>query len=247
MPGNQPIQSVMRALCLLETVVHAKDGLGLQDLARLLGLKTTTAYQLAQTLFRKQYLRKTTRPLRYLAGPAIQHLAGASVEQALQDRTAAMLRRIQAQLPEATAVLAEVSSGEVRIVMRLSPERPGVIEQPRQDILGPYSSASALVFQAFWNEEARMSFRRRYPFDEYGAALWGSLVRLERFLANVRRCGYAKPPAAPRGLFRVAAPVFSKTQELMAAIGVSWPACKAVAARALAIKTVLQAARELSL
>ena len=247
MPGSQPVQSVMRALRLLETVACAKEGIGLQDLARSLELKPTTVHHLAQTLVGAQYLRKTPSPVRYWVGPALLTLAGTRTEPTWHNQAATLLRRIQTEWPEATLVLAEATSGEVRIVMRLSPERPGVIEQPRQDRSGPYSSASALVFQAFWNEETRQAFRRRYPFEEYGAALWGRLSRLEQFLSQVRRCGYARPPTAPRGLFRVAAPVFSNTQELVAAIGLSWPAGRGSdTSRAQAIAMILQAARELS-
>jgi DNA-binding IclR family transcriptional regulator len=108
--------------------------------------------------------------------------------------------------------------------MRMSPERPGIAEQPQHHVLGAYASSSALVFQAFWTEEDRNNFRRRYPFEEYGAGLWQSEATLDRYLQEVRHKGYALLPPSDRAQLRVAFPIFGAGNELRAVLGASVPA-----------------------
>ncbi|MDH7568869.1 MAG: helix-turn-helix domain-containing protein [Armatimonadota bacterium] len=224
MPGSDLVQSVCRSLDVLELVARAEQGLSLQEVARALGVRLSTAHNLVRTLTARQFLVRTSRPVRYRLGPAVLDLASAHFSRAMVREAAEVLRSLANRLPVATLSLAEVVGGEVATTLRVSPERPGFVEQPRHRVMHPYASASALVFQAYWGVEERQEYRRRHPFAEHGAHLWGELASLDRFLDEVRRLGYAAPRFPEDPVLKVGVPLFSPGGELTAVLGVSAPA-----------------------
>lgn len=225
MAGSDTVQSVERSLDVLELVARSEGGLGLQDLCELTGLKSSTVHNLVRTLVLRGYLVKQQKPQRYDLGPALQGLALEHENRTLRRVEEVAVRRLGEQLPGFTITLAQAQGGDVLAVLRLGREQPGIVARPRQQVMGPYASASALVYQAFWHDEARASFRRHNPFDEYGAALWQRPEALEAFLAEVRQRGVVVlPRLADRQVWtRAAVPVFSPRGELLGTLGAACP------------------------
>ena len=248
MANRNIVQSLTRGLEILEHVAHSDNGLTLQDLSRVLGLKPPTVHNLARTLMAKHYLEKRPQPTRYILGPAVHDVTARHGQRQFRQEAAEVVRGLAVRLPSATITLTEVSGGEVATTLRVDPARPTVLEQPQHRFMPAYASASALVFQALWSQEQRSAYRHQYPFDEYGAATWGTEARLEEFLADVRRVGYAVLPAGNSDKFRVAAPVFSAQHELVATLGGArfGPAADPAATDAGIVEHVVAAARGLS-
>lgn len=215
------VQAVDRALDVLEAAYAAPDGLTLQALVEATGLRPTTAHNLAATLVQRGYLSKSARPTRYRAGPALASLAMATHEMERGRWLEAAVRDVARRWPDATVTAAVDRGGEVTVVARMSPDLPQRMQHPSHQMLGPYHSVSALVFQAFWPQERRTAYRQRYPFDEYGTAAWPTEAALAACLDEVRRQGCAVLCAD--GLLRVAAPVFTSGDELIASLGVAKP------------------------
>lgn len=67
----RPIQSVNRALDILEYLARSSGPVALKELHYRLGLQTTTAYNLVETLVARGYVRKTADPLGYAPGAAL--------------------------------------------------------------------------------------------------------------------------------------------------------------------------------
>jgi DNA-binding IclR family transcriptional regulator len=134
-----------------------------------------------------------------------------------------MIREVSTALPEATVTFSRSIGGDVIAVLRISPERPGVVERQVDRIMGAYNTASSLLFQAFWCEEDRQSYRRRYPFEEYGTHIWRDLDHVDDFLASVREKGYAALAFTERRILAVASPVFGEQGGIQAAVGASVP------------------------
>ena len=57
----------------------------------------------------------------------------------------------------------------------------------------------------------------RYPFQEYGAGIWGTEARLRTFLEETRKRGFVEWQA-PNARFLVGAPVYSKEGALNAGL-----------------------------
>ncbi|NLF29834.1 MAG: helix-turn-helix domain-containing protein [Planctomycetes bacterium] len=216
------IQSVDRALDLLEAVCAAPEGLPLGAMAAAAGLRTTTAHNLAATLVRRGYLAKTARPMRYVAGAALHTMMGAVHGEARGRWMETAVRDLARRRPEATVTAAVDRGGDVTVVVRMSPEQPGQVQHPAHQVLRPYHSVAALVFQALWPAERRQGYRMRYPFDEDGSSRWPSPDALEAFLAQVRRTARAVLTDGDT-LLRAAVPVFSAGNELFATLGAATP------------------------
>lgn len=169
MPGDNLIQSVLRSLTLLECVAGSENGLTLQEMARALGVPPPTAHNLARTLLSRGYLEKVSHPVRYRLGAAVFELVQARGRRELARRAGEMLPQLAAAFPAATLTFTEIVGGEVLPALRMSPERPGFLQQGYGQPMGAYTSASALLFQAFATDLEREDYRRRYPFAEYGA------------------------------------------------------------------------------
>lgn len=241
------VQSLLRGLKLLTLLAQAPDGLALHEAARQAGLKRPAAHKLLRTLASAGFVTHEPSPARYRLGPAAFDLARTQSEAGLLERAAAALADLHKRFPGATLTLTRHLGGEVMIVLRASPERPGFIERPSAAPgMSPYSSASPLAFQAFWSAEAREEYRRRHPFTEFGAHLWKSPASLDRFLAASRRAGCAEPTVKDES-YLIAAPVFDAGGTIRAALGARVPvgSCSADTRRRIRA-AILETSRKLS-
>jgi len=234
MAGTGLVQSLTRALDILEAVGRSESEAGggggatLKGLSDSLGLKGATVHNLAKTLVARRYLTK--RNGGYRLGPAAPELAQTYLDSGLSERAQAEVTHLAEEFPAATVVFSRPAGGagsEVLYALRMSPERPGVLERPRALAVHPYGTASALLFQALWTDEERSEYRRRHPFWEAGGPIWRDEARLDEQLAAIRRAGYARPRPPGRHSRPVAAPVWGRGRELVAAIGASVPAAEA--------------------
>lgn len=227
MPHSQLVQSLARGLTILDQIARSEGGLSLQELSRRLGLKPTTVHNLVRTLISRGFVEKASQPVRYRAGPAIGELAGLRDRGELLRRAPIISTDLFNALGDATAIFAQVVGGDVRKIMRIIPERPGVLEYPHDVSLHPYVSASALLFQSLWTEEERAAYRKRYPFWEYGAHAWGTEERFGEAMEAARRQGYAAVDIEKTGVYTMAAPVTGADGQVLGAIGATIPLEKA--------------------
>jgi len=234
-------------LDVLAVTSETPEGLSLADLARATGLKSPTAHKLARTLLSRGFLEKTRRPVRYRLGRSLLDLADANRNNSLVQRATPLVRKIFESLQCATVLLCQDVHQEVTAMVRMTPERPGFVERPSGRFMSPYGTASALLFQAFWTEEERAAYRKKYPFWEFGSHLWNGLEELDRFLDDARDKGYALPPLQKKGTVTMAAPIYGAGGVLLASLGASVPASKAdTDMRKRLVNEVLQAARGLT-
>ena len=117
-------------------------------------------------------------------------------------------------------VLAEPLGGEVIAVHLVEKNRPDVVQHSATRRLAPYIHASTLCMLAFWPQADEAAYLARYPFQEYGAGIWGTEEKLRAFLQETRARGHVEWEA-PNSRFLVGAPVYSKEGTLLAAVGVS--------------------------
>lgn len=221
MPSSDLVKSLTTAMMMLELLAQSEDGLTLQQLSAALDLKPPTAHNLLRTLMTRGFVDRKTRPIRYCLGRAVIDLADQFRNRSLKRRAMRVVSELASHLSNARIVFAEEIGGDVVLSLRMTPERPGLVEQPWHSVMLPYTSASVLAFQAFWPHDKRVAHKLRYPFEEYGVNAWQSEEKLEAFLEEARQKGYAAPPVGQSGLYRVAVPVFSATNELLAALGVA--------------------------
>jgi len=232
---------------VLSLIARSEDGLSLREVAGALGLKAPTAHNLLRTLAAKGFLERTGRPVRYRLGGAVMELADLRARRDWLRGAAEVVADLHRAFPAGTVTFAEPVGGEVMATLRMSWERPGVLERPTNRVMSAYGTASAIVYQAFASEEERSAYRRRHPFWEEGAMLWHDPPRLEAFLAEVRRTGRAVLDLKSSVMWPVAAAVFGPYHEFRAILGVSYPVTGLdESTRRRIIDRVLDAARRIS-
>lgn len=220
MAGTQIVQSLVRGMEIVQLISASGDGLTLTEIASGMSLKPSTAHNLARTLITKGFLEKKDSPVRYCLGPALGELFGAYMNRLLIAGGAETIRDLSVIFPDATITLTEAAGGEIMVRLRMSPVRPGVLERPGGRTMPAYASASAILFQAYWPEDVHAAFQERYPFWEYGAAIWKTREAFDGAVARTRETGYALLSPDGAGEILMAAPVFGAGDELVAAVGV---------------------------
>jgi IclR family transcriptional regulator, KDG regulon repressor len=75
------IQSLGRAFGILEKVARHRDGIGLADLSRLVGLHNSTTFHLAKTMVALGYLRQEKDTKRYRIGRPLFALAASALDE----------------------------------------------------------------------------------------------------------------------------------------------------------------------
>lgn len=220
MSSLQTVQSLDRGLTILELVARQEGGMRLAELSAALGLQPPTVHNLAQTLVRRRFLEKTRRPIVYRPGSMLRDLIklsdkpGFNVEEALKEAAVSLGH-------PANVTWARWSGGEIILVHAIDYHLPDVLLSPQTPISNPYSFASSLALLAFMSSEDREHYLRRYPFGEYGEALWKAEDTFLRFLEEVRREKAACPPS--RNPPRFALPIFDRNNVVIAALGVCFP------------------------
>lgn len=229
MPHGELVQSLLRAIDVIELVAQSERGLSLGEVCNALGLKQPTAHNLIRTLIARDFVEKTSSPVRYRLGTAVSRLAEERQHHALVRHASIIMNdlfeRIRALMPpklgpqeEATISFHQFIGTEVVMMLRLRMQRPGVLERPKHP-MSPYQSAAALAYQAMWSPEELEVYRRSHPFLDQGAPIWKSQEKLDTFLHRAQELGYVMPPIYPAGQFRVAVPVYGEGHRLSGVLG----------------------------
>jgi DNA-binding IclR family transcriptional regulator len=255
MPRSELVQSLLRAVDVIELIAQSERGLSLGEVCNSLGLKQPTAHNLIRTLVARDFVEKTVSPVRYRLGSAVMRLAEERASHAVVQQAAIVLRELfqslREYLPskllpqeEASISFSQHVGGEVLMLLRLRVQRPGVLERPKL-VMSAYQSASPICFQAFWSAEERDDYRRRHPFLEQGAPLWKTRDHLEQYLGRVREQGYAQPPVFPQEQLRVAVPVWGQGHQLLGVLGAGiWRKSATADARKL-VRQMMEASRRI--
>lgn len=112
------IQSIGRAFAILEQVARHRDGVGLAELSKAVGLHTSTAFHLVRTMVQLGYLAQEKDTRRYRIGSRLFTLAaGALDESALLGLATPVLERLAAQTGESSH-FAIRSGDEIVVVAR---------------------------------------------------------------------------------------------------------------------------------
>ncbi|MEM6392169.1 MAG: helix-turn-helix domain-containing protein [Planctomycetota bacterium] len=246
MAQTEPVQSVMRALDILESVTSSATELSLSEVADLLGLQRATVANLVRTLAKRGYIsRETSRsPLRL--GPAAWKLVQEAERGALMKRATQRLSVLAGQHPGAHVVLSTWADGQARLVARLDARFPGRAEQPWSEVLNPYTMAQSQVFLAFGHVSVLSNTLIRFNLDDYAKDVFDNVEELEHALAKARQLGYVCPPIDAMNRFRVACPIYDGRQSLVAAAGIYVMPPPPEAERSRVIADLLEAARDIS-
>jgi IclR family KDG regulon transcriptional repressor len=218
------VQSVTRALGLLEQVATHEDWVGVRELAREVGLKAPTAHNLLRTLASKRFLEFDEQSGRYRVGLAVLLLAR-RVERL--PRLAAFARpyleRVFAEVGETTVVCALIA-GRVVIVDYRQGNQPVSVAHHESVIEHPHTLASGKLLLAFCDRAVQLRYAKGEPLGKLGPNVPRTVTGLLDDLRKVRSRGYAEAvDARGYGIGAVAVPVFGPGHEVEVTLACSAP------------------------
>jgi IclR family KDG regulon transcriptional repressor len=226
-PGRQRgggIQSLERASAILDEVARHRDGIGLAELARAVGLHASTTFHLAKTLATLGYIRQSQASRVYRLGPKVFALAaGASGELELVRTATPVLEALAATTGESAHLAIDVVGGNVTVVARTA--GAGAFQLVDRGGARPaYCTALGKVLLAAAAPDALERYLAEASLLPRTARTITDPDRLRQEIELVRRQGLAYDDCEFDAEVRcIAAPVRDFTGRVVAAVGLSGP------------------------
>jgi IclR family acetate operon transcriptional repressor len=221
------IQSVDRALFLLETIAEAGGEATLTDLANRTGLNISTCHHLLATLIQRGFAAKVPGRRLYALGPRILYLGHACLQVDLPRRAQPYLEAINRATGETVHLAAlqgdsvvTLAVREARHAVRVDTGRVGKLEAPHATSVGKAILA--------WLPEDEMRRILAHGMKRYTEHTITEFPALLESLRIVRRNGYAldREEHLP-GVFCVGAAIRDHVGTVIGAISASTPAMRA--------------------
>lgn len=187
MANSDLVQSVVRALDIMKLVAASSRGMRLNEIAAAAELNKTTAFNLIRTLMARGLLEKDAEN-RFLSGPGLEEMAARRQQSGIFRQAGTWLTELSRRYPAAIFTFAELTPGAVNVRLRMSPDRPGELQQPLGRTCPAYTSVTALCLQAT-GSNAEL-FEEHYSFPEYGSPRWGAREHFLRYKQETARNGF---------------------------------------------------------
>jgi len=218
------VQSVERALDILEALAGAGGDIGIVELSRLVGLHASTVHRLLTSLMGRGYVSQSDQTGRYSLGPRALRLGRAFHEQSdIRAQARPFLQRLMEESGETANLIILDRDEAVYIDQVPSPRLVRMFaEVGRRVPLHSTGCGKVLLAHQRPEERARIVQEKGLPASTPRTIT--SPEELERELAQVRACGYAiDNEEQEEGVRCVAAPVRDYTGQVVAAISLSGP------------------------
>lgn len=224
--GRQTVQSVERTFDVLEALAAARQPIPISELSQKLGLHISTVHRLLGTLIERGYARQDESGGRYGVGPRLLELAGGLNEQVdLRQEAHPFLEQLASQVGE-TANLSVRSGNNLVYIDQVQSARL-VRMFTRVGSSAPlYCTGSGKLFLAYsGNFEPDLNrYLLETRLEPHTPATITTPQVLRDELRRIRERGYSfDNEEMEEGVVCVAAPVFDRESQLIAAISVSGP------------------------
>ena len=224
--GLATVQSVDRALALLEILARHDDRVSLTELSRQLGLHPSTARRLLIALQARGFVQQDARTRLYGLGLRIFRLAGsADYTAAMRNAAHAHLRKLAESSGETVNLLVPDTAGAM-IIDRIESSMTVRFSVPVGERLPYHCTAGGKVLLAQITPEVQQRILAR-ALPRLTKNTITDVTRLREELERIRKRGYAiDNEEREAGVRCVAAPVTDHTGAVVAAVSLSGPASR---------------------
>jgi DNA-binding IclR family transcriptional regulator len=218
------VQSLGRAFAILEEVARHREGIGLADLSKLVGLHNSTTFHLAKTMVSLGYIRQEKDSKRYRVGRPLFALAASALDEIEMVNVATpVLEDLSRDTGESSHFAVRMGDAVVVIARTSGPgafqlaDRVGVIRPANCTALGKVILASLRPDQlARFLERVELKASTEKSITDSPALL--------REIEEIRRSGIAFDDGEFNLEVRCAAvPVKDFTGQIIGALGISGP------------------------
>jgi DNA-binding IclR family transcriptional regulator len=219
------IQSLQRALGLLEVIAQNRAPLGWAEISRKVGLHPSTAHHLLQTLTCLGYLAQDEQTREYYVGSKVFQVAALAWKEANLIKLAAPALAEVARHTGETSHLSLIAQGEITVIHKVEGKNP-IQVSARVGYPSPaHCTANGKILLASFAKDQLKEFLSENELRPFTPNSVVAIELLERELSRVRAQGYAVDNQEFRlGVRCIAAPLRNFTGQVIAAIGISGPA-----------------------
>ena len=218
------VQSLGRAFAILEEVARHREGIGLAELSKLVGLHNSTTFHLAKTMVSLGYLRQERNTKRYRVGRPLFALAASALDEIeMVNLATPVLEDLSRETGESGHFAVRMGDSVVVIARTSGPgafqltDRVGVVRPAHCTALGKIILASLRPDQL-------KRFLERVELKPSTAKSITEASVLLREIAEVRRSAIAIDDGEFNAEVRcIAVPVYNFTGDVIGALGISGP------------------------
>lgn len=218
------VQSLGRAFAILEEVARHREGIGLAELSKLVGLHNSTTFHLAKTMVSLGYLRQEKDSKRYRVGRPLFALAASALDEIemvnlatpiLEDlsRETGESGHFAVRMGDAVVVIARTSGpGAFQLTDRVGVVRPA------------HCTALGKIILASLRPEQLKRFLERVDMKPSTSKSITDIPVLMREIAEIKHSGIAFDDGEFNPEVRcIAVPVTDFTGQIVGALGISGP------------------------
>lgn len=218
------VQSLGRAFAILEEIARHREGIGLADLSKLVGLHNSTTFHLAKTMVSLGYIRQERNSKRYRVGRPLFALAASALDEIEMVNVATpVLEDLSRETGESSHFAVRMGDSVVVIARTSGPgafqltDRVGVVRPAHCTALGK-------VILASLRPDQLERFLERVELSPSTEKSITEIPVLLREIEQVRRTGIAFDDGEFNLEVRcVAVPVKDFTGKIVGALGISGP------------------------
>jgi DNA-binding IclR family transcriptional regulator len=218
------VQSLGRAFAILEEIARHREGIGLAELSKLVGLHNSTTFHLAKTMVSLGYLRQEKESKRYRVGRPLFALAASALDEIEMVNVATpILEELSRETGESAHYAVRMGDAVVVIARTSGPgafqltDRVGVVRPAHCTALGKIILASLRPDQL-------KRFLDRVEMKPSTDKSITDVAVLLREIAEIKRTGIAFDDGEFNPEVRcVAVPVTDFTGQVIGALGISGP------------------------
>jgi IclR family transcriptional regulator, acetate operon repressor len=227
------VQSVDRALDIMETLVTSKNGLALMELAARVSLNTSTCHHLLQTLLLRGYVEQEPDTKRYALGNRILHLQYGRTQQIdLVAQAQPIVGRLNEATGEATHLAVLVGLDLVTLLKMESLLPVRVDDAPLGKTHAAHATATGKALLAFAPENQLRELLKNGELRRFTDRTIVKPELLMSDLENVRRQGFSVDDGEFQlGVYCVGAPVRDHAGKVVASVSSSMPALRVTKSR----------------
>jgi len=223
-PARYDVNSLKRALRILELLAEEGKALGVTELGRRLSLDKSMVHRLLATLSGSGYVEQDPETRKYALGLKIVELAGLKLN-SIQMRS--VLKPVLKELVAQTGESAHLAVLVDREIIYLDKEEGTSVLTVRGGVglrCPPHSSAVGKVLLAYLSDEVVTEILRKSGLPRFTERTIVSLSALKTQLADVRQQGFGIDDEETfLGVRCLAAPVRDHRGAVVASIGLSGP------------------------
>ena len=216
------MKTVKRALDIIELLYNEKKGLGATEIANKLDTNKTTVYKIASVLCKYRYLIKNPETAKYQIGTKFVEI-GSNVLGEMDVRTAAspFMKELAKATGETINLMVLCGTRGIYIEI-LESEKSAKLSSTVGSVDYLHISAVGKILLAYMPEDQKEYIIRTEGLAKAGKNTITDATVLEQELKNIRKKGYAiDDEESTDGARCVAAPIFNKNNEVIAALSIS--------------------------